>query len=318
MYGKNKILTLGVVALIISVVAFVTPVSAKGCGCKFIKPIDGTRKPISNKLITSGAIYELRGGKYVAVSSNKLSGINVFDIGTTDSERPPEDEWECFLSCITLAGGILTSLCMDLIFACISFPGPQNPVCWAALFACSVDIGVILGCYDLCYGGGGCFLAGTQVAMADGTYKRIEDIRPGDIVLSVDETTYTPVEGLVTKVYHHSADEMGGSYLIINGKVKVTPNHPLYMSDGSWKNAGDLEIGDLVATLNGGEFVRSIVKVYDRVPVYNIEVEPYGVYFVNGLVAGPKNMPKSDAQPMTMPKNKLVNPLRFNLLQRLI
>ena len=154
--------------------------------------------------------------------------------------------------------------------------------------------------------------------MADGTYKRIEDIRPGDIVLSVDETTYTPVEGLVTKVYHHSADEMGGSYLIINGKVKVTPNHPLYMSDGSWKNAGDLEIGDLVATLNGGEFVRSIVKVYDRVPVYNIEVEPYGVYFVNGLVAGPKNMPKSDAQPMTMPKNKLVNPLRFNLLQRLI
>ncbi len=32
-------------------------------------------------------------------------------------------------------------------------------------------------------GGGGCFLAGTQITMADGTLKSIENITAGDVIL---------------------------------------------------------------------------------------------------------------------------------------
>ena len=54
-----------------------------------------------------------------------------------------------------------------------------------------------------------CFLAGTKVAMADGSYKNIEDVKVGDLVKTYDLEKRRIVEGRVTKVFHHSKDEMG-------------------------------------------------------------------------------------------------------------
>ncbi|MCK4365532.1 MAG: hypothetical protein KAW45_05750 [Thermoplasmatales archaeon] len=82
-----------------------------------------------------------------------------------------------------------------------------------------------------------------------------------------------------------------------------------------------LEIGDIIATLDEGRFVESIDKVYDQVPVYHIEVEPDGIYFVDAIVVGPKyrdKPSKSDVKPITIAKSKSVNLVRFNFLQRFI
>ncbi|RLF92553.1 hypothetical protein DRN50_08725, partial [Thermococci archaeon] len=119
-----------------------------------------------------------------------------------------------------------------------------------------------------------CFLAGTQVELANGTIKPIEEIKTGDIVKSYDTTAGGQWKtGVVTQLFHHTAEEMTDYYLVINNDLKVTPNHPVYVNN-QWIPAGQLQIGDMF----GGSTITSIEKVYKKVPVYNIEVEPYHNY----------------------------------------
>ncbi|HEC94537.1 MAG TPA: hypothetical protein ENI45_01055, partial [Thermoplasmatales archaeon] len=120
-----------------------------------------------------------------------------------------------------------------------------------------------------------CFLAGTGIAMADGSLKRIEDIRVGDLVKSYDTVSGEWRVGVVTEVFHHSQGEMTNYYLVFNGDLRVTPNHPVYV-DGKWVDAGKLKVGDVF----GGNVIESIEKIYRRVPTYNFEVEPYHTYSV--------------------------------------
>lgn len=68
---------------------------------------------------------------------------------------------------------------------------------------------------------------------------------------------------------------MGPYYLVINNKLKVTPNHPMYVN-GHWEHAGDIKVGDYLMGLNGRVKVTSIKKVYHRVTVYNLEVSGVG------------------------------------------
>jgi hypothetical protein len=117
---------------------------------------------------------------------------------------------------------------------------------------------------------GSCFLAGTNITMADDSDKKIEDIVIGDEVKSYDIATDAYVKGKVTKVYHHIAEDMGDHYLIINDDIRVTPNHLLYIN-GVLMLAGDAQIGDL---LGGSDVaIYSIQQVFDQVPTYNFEVE---------------------------------------------
>ena len=120
---------------------------------------------------------------------------------------------------------------------------------------------------------GSCFLADTEIIMADDSLKDIEDISVGDKVKSYDTLTDSYKEGLVTEVFHHSPEEMTDYYLVLNNDIRVTPNHPLYV-DGRWIDAGELEEGDTW----GGTVIESIEKIYCRVPTYNFEVEPYHTY----------------------------------------
>ncbi|MCX6667874.1 MAG: tandem-95 repeat protein [Euryarchaeota archaeon] len=127
-----------------------------------------------------------------------------------------------------------------------------------------------------------CFLAGTEVLMADGSYKNIERVKVGDLVRSYEEQTKEFVSCKVTKVFHHSPEEMTDYYLIINDALKVTPNHLLY-ANGKWIPAGTLNIGDcLFNKAQKTDYrVYSIKKVYERAPTFDLEVEPCHTYFVS-------------------------------------
>ena len=48
-----------------------------------------------------------------------------------------------------------------------------------------------------------CFLAGTQIVMADESYKNIEDIKAGDFVKSYDEQSQRIEDKQVTQIFHH-------------------------------------------------------------------------------------------------------------------
>ena len=160
----------------------------------------------------------------------------------------------------------------------------------------TISVGDVLGAasvagasLNIIGGQASCFLAGTQVTLADGSTKNIEDITVGEKVLSYDESTQQQVASEVTTVFDHTPSEMTGDYYLIvmtqrGAQIKVTINHPIY-SAGTWKLAGDLVVGDtLLNDKDEVDAVASIQKVYDRVPTYNFEVDINHVYYAEGLL----------------------------------
>lgn len=119
-----------------------------------------------------------------------------------------------------------------------------------------------------------CFLEGTRIAMADRSYKNIEDAQIGDLVKSYDDVNKKEITGVVTKTLRHAPDEMTDYYVVVNNKLRVTPNHCIYV-DGSWVPAGNLAINDKVSTSKIA--VRSIQKVYTQVQTYDLVVQPVGM-----------------------------------------
>lgn len=93
---------------------------------------------------------------------------------------------------------------------------------------------------------GKCLSAGTMISMGDGTQKRVELIRPGDLVQTINEDTYA----LEIKPVQHLLDNGVKETLVITTKsgkrLSVTPNHPL-LANNVWTEAQHLKVGDLVA-----------------------------------------------------------------------
>ncbi|MCA9398380.1 MAG: hypothetical protein KC618_01440, partial [Candidatus Omnitrophica bacterium] len=128
-------------------------------------------------------------------------------------------------------------------------------------------------------GGNTCFLAGTQVVMADGTTKAIEDIRIGDTVLSFDEMSGEKVS---SKVTHFFDGEYTNEYLLLNNGLGVTENH-LFYSEGEWRQIGKLALDSKLLDLELADAdIKSVQKVHtpNKVRVYNIEVDQHHNYFV--------------------------------------
>lgn len=122
-------------------------------------------------------------------------------------------------------------------------------------------------------GGGGCFLAKTKVKMTDGTYKEIQDIKPGDIVYSYNLKSKELVEAKVTKLLVHQNYPDG--YLVLNGKLKVTGNHRMWLTNkSSWEKADTLKVGDTLLNPTGKEIlISSIKKVEGKNTVYNLHLK---------------------------------------------
>ena len=125
----------------------------------------------------------------------------------------------------------------------------------------------------------GCFIAGTLIQLPSGI-KSIEDIKVGDVVTSFDLKTNSIKESNVTRLTVH--DDF--SYMIINGIIKTTSNHPFY-SDGNWIEAGNLSVGDKILHVDGLEHTIETIELSDELAtVYNFEVEGTHNYFAEGYL----------------------------------
>ena len=128
--------------------------------------------------------------------------------------------------------------------------------------------------------GGGCFLGGTEVLMAGGVSKPIEDVVIGDRILTRKSDNATElVEASVLSTSKHTVP----SYLIVNGMLRVTGEHRLFVN-GGWKMAAFLEKGDVLYDAdNHPVSVYSIERMRGSYDVYNFEVETYHTYFAGGV-----------------------------------
>jgi hypothetical protein len=133
--------------------------------------------------------------------------------------------------------------------------------------------------------GGGdkqCFPADTLILLADGEYKNIRDMRVGDAVISWDNGR---VVANVENVICHPAG-IADRLVIINNKVRVTPEHLLFVN-GAWLAARDVKIGDMLTGTHGEVIpVLSVRDTDTDEAVYNIHTDHTSHnYFADGILA---------------------------------
>jgi pretoxin HINT domain-containing protein len=132
--------------------------------------------------------------------------------------------------------------------------------------------------------GGNCFTGDTEVMLADGSSKPIVDIQVGDAVTSYNLLLDAIVSTRVVEVFKHER-ESTKPLLLINGYLKVTPEHLLW--DGfMWRDAGGFEVGDELLNVDGGAMkITSIELLQSDETVYNLHVDNVlHNYFAGGVL----------------------------------
>jgi len=156
-------------------------------------------------------------------------------------------------------------------------------------------------------GGGSCFIEGTQITMADGTEKDIEEIKVGDKILAYNFERGSTASDVVVSLNRPVHDDM---ILVKFGDSENTNtfDHPYYVEEKGWssyapeltmerygkfaeelRDVKQLEKGDVIFTVNGeGDLVESKIENIDEemglVQTYIFTVENNGNFSANGAL----------------------------------
>jgi RHS repeat-associated protein len=101
------------------------------------------------------------------------------------------------------------------------------------------------------------FVAGTQVQLADGNSKPIEDVAVGDEVLATDPETgktsaHEVVDTIATKHDENFVEISVAGEEDVKDSLSATTTHPFWSpSGGGWVDAGDLHAGMTLRTVDG-------------------------------------------------------------------
>jgi RHS repeat-associated protein len=131
-----------------------------------------------------------------------------------------------------------------------------------------------------------CFLAGTDVEMADGSTKDIEDVDVGDEVLATDPETGETGPRKVTRLIITEDDKHFNELSIATedgiAKLTATYEHPFWSpSEQAWIEAGDLTAGMALLTDEGDTVVVTGNRAYTaHARTYNLTVDDLHTYYV--------------------------------------
>ncbi|GHH66571.1 MULTISPECIES: polymorphic toxin-type HINT domain-containing protein [Streptomyces] len=131
-----------------------------------------------------------------------------------------------------------------------------------------------------------CFLAGTDVLMADGTTKDIEDIEPGDKVRATDPETGEAGAREVTRLIVTQDDKHFNELSIATDdgidQLTATHEHPFWSpSKNAWTEAGDLTPGMTLLTDDGDTVIVTGNRAYTQhATTYNLTVDDLHTYYV--------------------------------------
>ncbi|MCG5442616.1 DUF6531 domain-containing protein [Micromonospora sp. NIE79] len=134
------------------------------------------------------------------------------------------------------------------------------------------------------------FAGETRVLMADGSHKRIDQVRVGDRVLATDPTTGRTEQRAVTALIVGAGNKKlveitvgtGGTKDGATGKVTATEGHPFWVASmGRWVTAGELEVGYVFETADHRPAsVVAVRKWIERQVVHNLTIDEIHTYHV--------------------------------------
>jgi len=142
--------------------------------------------------------------------------------------------------------------------------------------------------------------------MADGTWKNMETIQVGDIVMAADVPTVPDDESLFSYMRTWSAEDISGTtkttaevvnvkldtyykYYKINDNINITWEHIIpFQRDGIWRfnNVLNLQVGDMIMDDNLQVVpVTSKEEIVADIDTVAINIETKDIYFTRGLMA---------------------------------
>lgn len=164
-------------------------------------------------------------------------------------------------------------------------PPNRCPVCENPFFdlVLSMGLGGGKGKVPPC---GKCFLAGTQVEMADGSRRPIEEIKTGDLVLATDPQTGETGPRAVTNLIVTEDDKHFVNIALSTPEgdrdLTATYEHPFWsVSANRWIPAGEILAGMTLRSDDGSTVLVKGAATFDlRIRTYNLTVEDLHTYYV--------------------------------------
>lgn len=157
------------------------------------------------------------------------------------------------------------------------------------------------------YGNDICFPGDQLVTLSNGSNKRLEDLKQGDRVVTIDPETRNPAIITVESLIEHEAknyalteltllkanetENAEGTWVRLSARIlKATPNHPMRTTQGE-KAIGKINSGDKVLCLNdlSGEYewfdvVNTHELTQGKQKVYNITGSSDTPFLMNGVM----------------------------------
>lgn len=125
----------------------------------------------------------------------------------------------------------------------------------------------------------GCFAKDTEIRMADGSMKQIQDIRPEDRIMTSNGV------GKVLELISGEEEKMVRIGSGRGHRIMVTKDHPVMTEDG-WKQAQELTAGDILIMEYGKDNIEElyICEYHDR--VFSLRTEGDGTVIAEGFFMG--------------------------------
>lgn len=126
-----------------------------------------------------------------------------------------------------------------------------------------------------------CFIAGTEILLADGTSKTIENITAGDQVTAYNPATGKNEPRTVVRTYTHHNIPTYNVTLTDGGTVTTTTDHPFWVNNQGWTPTTQLQPGDQLRQPNGTPLtISTVTPTGQTATVHNFEVEQHHNYYV--------------------------------------
>jgi len=113
----------------------------------------------------------------------------------------------------------------------------------------------------------------------------VGQLKPGDKVISLSRGSL--IESEVQVLYSVQPDDYF-EVTVAGHVLRLTEEHPIETSPGTFRMAGVLKAGDKIYTQENGfvrdEVIQSIKRVGATTEAYNLLVLPGGTYFANGIL----------------------------------
>lgn len=125
----------------------------------------------------------------------------------------------------------------------------------------------------------GCFAKGTHILMADRSEKCIEEVRPGDRVMTQGGSA------VVEEVIRGKEETLAVIGTSRGKRILVTQDHPMLTQDG-WKRADELSAADILEMYDGKDSISELYLTDYHNEVFSIRIDSQEALVAEGFCTG--------------------------------